>query len=179
MPRRRPPLTVEQILAWADAHHTRTGTWPTAWSGSVANAPGETWGALDQSLYHGRRGLPRGGSLARLLARHRRQHRPGWVPWRPEEDELLRALPPEEAARRTGRSLRAVYRRRHQLGLPGLRTGPRPRAWTGKEDKLVRALPAAAVAQRTGRSLSAVYARRRELGMGRRYRGQGTGADGG
>src|SRR5262249_41260148 len=25
-----PPLTVEQILAWADAHHDRTGRWPWA-----------------------------------------------------------------------------------------------------------------------------------------------------
>src|SRR5437764_60254 len=25
-----PPLTEEQILRWADAHHERTGSWPTA-----------------------------------------------------------------------------------------------------------------------------------------------------
>src|SRR5712692_10079275 len=25
-----PPLMVEQILAWADCHHLRTGQWPTA-----------------------------------------------------------------------------------------------------------------------------------------------------
>jgi hypothetical protein len=28
MGQRRIPLTVEQILAWADAHHARTGEWP-------------------------------------------------------------------------------------------------------------------------------------------------------
>ncbi len=28
--RQRPALTVEQILAWADAHHERTGEWPTS-----------------------------------------------------------------------------------------------------------------------------------------------------
>ena len=27
---RHPPFTEEQILAWADAHHRRTGKWPTA-----------------------------------------------------------------------------------------------------------------------------------------------------
>jgi hypothetical protein len=40
------PLTVEQILAWADAHHERTGEWPKSTSGAVADAPGETWSAI-------------------------------------------------------------------------------------------------------------------------------------
>jgi hypothetical protein len=38
--------------------------------------------------------------------------------WKAEEDELVRTLPPPEAARRTSRSLRAVYARRLRLGLP-------------------------------------------------------------
>jgi len=25
---RKPPLSIKQILAWADAHHKRTGEWP-------------------------------------------------------------------------------------------------------------------------------------------------------
>jgi len=66
-----PPLTVPQVLAWADAHHQRTGRWPKANSGEVADAPGETWCALDDALRHGLRELPRGLSLARLLARDR------------------------------------------------------------------------------------------------------------
>jgi Phage derived protein Gp49-like (DUF891) len=37
------PLTVEQILAWADANKARTGRWPTRWSGPVAESWGETW----------------------------------------------------------------------------------------------------------------------------------------
>jgi hypothetical protein len=37
--------------------------------------------------------------------------------WRAAEDDLVRALPPAEAARRTGRSLKAVYQRRRVLGL--------------------------------------------------------------
>ena len=36
----RPPLTVKQILAWADAHRERTGHWPNCKRGIVvADAP--------------------------------------------------------------------------------------------------------------------------------------------
>jgi hypothetical protein len=66
-----PPLTVEQILLWADAHHRRTGRWPTADSGLVGGAPGRTWQALNQALARGNHGLARGSSLARLLAQRR------------------------------------------------------------------------------------------------------------
>ncbi len=41
--REPPPLTLDQILRWADAHFAGTGTWPHADSGSVLEAPGETW----------------------------------------------------------------------------------------------------------------------------------------
>jgi hypothetical protein len=120
--RKRPPLTVEQILAWADAHHARTGRWPSAEAGPVPGAPGETWHAVHAALYVGRRGLPGGDSLARLLARHQRSQRrappgPKGRPWTPEEDELARTLPPEEVARRTRRSRTAVYVRRYVLGV--------------------------------------------------------------
>jgi hypothetical protein len=68
----RGPLTLERILAWADAHHAATGRWPTAWSsGPVRGAPGETWPSLDVALRVGRRGLPGGNALARLLAEYR------------------------------------------------------------------------------------------------------------
>jgi hypothetical protein len=39
-------------------------------------------------------------------------------PWTPEEDELVRTLPPDEAAERTGRTLIAVWSHRRVLGLP-------------------------------------------------------------
>jgi hypothetical protein len=65
-----PRLSAGQVLAWAD-HHRRAGSWPTAASGPVAGAPGETWRGLDNALRMGQRGLPRGSSLARLLARER------------------------------------------------------------------------------------------------------------
>src|SRR5713226_4030147 len=66
-----PPLTEEQILAWADAHHKRMGTWPKGDSGPIIDAPGETWTAVDVALNHGNRQLPGCSSLARLLAEKR------------------------------------------------------------------------------------------------------------
>lgn len=66
-----PPFSVEQILNWADAHHARTGEWPTRQAGEIPDAPDETWGAVEQALSLGLRGLPGGDSLAKLLARHR------------------------------------------------------------------------------------------------------------
>jgi len=65
------PLTVDQILAWADAHHAATGHWPGEESGPVSGAPGESWGAISMALTKGHRGLSAGLSLARLLAERR------------------------------------------------------------------------------------------------------------
>jgi hypothetical protein len=61
----------QQVLAWADAHHRRTGHWPSVNSGQVRDAPGEKWANLNAVLYTGGRGLPGGTSLARLLGKHR------------------------------------------------------------------------------------------------------------
>jgi hypothetical protein len=65
------PLTLDRILAWADAHFQRLGHWPKVRSGPVADAPGETWIAVETALDKGQRGLPGGSSLARFLAKHR------------------------------------------------------------------------------------------------------------
>jgi hypothetical protein len=65
------PLTVERVLAWADAHRLRTGRWPDTRSGRVRGARGQTWQALNLALARGCRGLPGGSSLARLLAQRR------------------------------------------------------------------------------------------------------------
>jgi hypothetical protein len=65
--RELPPFTEAQILAWADAHFRRKGTWPTRETGPVTEAPGETWYAINSALASGRRGLQGGGSLAALL----------------------------------------------------------------------------------------------------------------
>jgi hypothetical protein len=64
-------LTEDVILAWADAHHERTGTWPGCQSGPVEGTAGETWMAVEMALNHGQRGLPGGSSLAWLLAERR------------------------------------------------------------------------------------------------------------
>jgi hypothetical protein len=66
-----PRLTLDQVLAWSDAYHAKTGRWPRARSGRVAGAPGETWSAVDSALLQGRRGLPGGTTLAQLLAERR------------------------------------------------------------------------------------------------------------
>ena len=56
-------------------------------------------------------------SRRRMSEAHRRRGTlpPGTVVWTPEEDERVRKLPAEEAARRTGRSLSAVYARLRRL----------------------------------------------------------------
>ncbi len=70
-PHHRRELTTQDVLRWADAHRRQTGRWPNAASGSVQGVPGESWGAINQALLWGRRGLPGGSSLSRLLrARH-------------------------------------------------------------------------------------------------------------
>lgn len=66
-----PPYKISQILAWADTYWKKHGQWPTGHSGAVESAPGETWTAVEIALSHGRRGVPGGDSLARLLARRR------------------------------------------------------------------------------------------------------------
>lgn len=76
----KPQLKINQILTWADAHHKRTGKWPARHSGSVPEAPDENWSALSQALVHGGRGLPPGGSLPQLLAKHGRRRNQGALP---------------------------------------------------------------------------------------------------
>jgi phage-related protein len=69
---RPPPLSVEQILVWADEHHARTGRWPNVNSGFVRDdVEGTRWKSLDNALRQGTRGLPAGGSLAKLLQERR------------------------------------------------------------------------------------------------------------
>jgi hypothetical protein len=66
-----PRLSRKQIIAWADAHHQRTGGWPNRSSGPVQDSPGETWTAIALALVQGHRGFRGGSSLARLLAEER------------------------------------------------------------------------------------------------------------
>src|SRR5262249_28755033 len=69
-----PALEVEQVREWAIAHFRRTGGWPTRKTGSIADAPGETWAAVELALYRGQRGMPGGSSLARVVRECRAEH---------------------------------------------------------------------------------------------------------
>jgi superfamily II DNA or RNA helicase len=66
----RPPLTIEQILAWADEHKQRTGKWPSVLSGAIPGSD-EAWQRIDSCLCKGLRGLPSGLSVAKLLSQCR------------------------------------------------------------------------------------------------------------
>jgi hypothetical protein len=65
------PLTLEQVLEWADAHHICTGEWPNGKMGAIHQVPGETWAGINSALQKGRRGLPGGLTLAQVLAEYR------------------------------------------------------------------------------------------------------------
>lgn len=77
----RPRLTVRQILAWADAWHRRTGSWPTWYAGGGFGTDGlDTWSAVDHALHRGTRGLQGGDSLAKVLVRYRGVRRAAYRP---------------------------------------------------------------------------------------------------
>jgi hypothetical protein len=60
-------LTNEQILAWAEEHRRRTGSWPAIRSGRIRMAPKENWRRIDSALRAGSRGLRPGSSLSKLI----------------------------------------------------------------------------------------------------------------
>jgi hypothetical protein len=107
-----PPLTVDQVLAWADGHHARTGRWPSRGTGTIRDSGGETWAAVDACLRQGKRGLPGGSSLARLLAEQREVMNRAALPNLVEAQILAWA---------------DAYRARHQR-WPGVRSGTIPEA---------------------------------------------------
>jgi hypothetical protein len=79
--RYRPPeLTEAQILEWADRYRRVVGAWPRTGSGVIPGTDGETWGAVDAALSAGKRGLPGGSSLVRLLAARRGARAKAWRP---------------------------------------------------------------------------------------------------
>jgi hypothetical protein len=69
-PKNLPDLTEQWICERVKVHHERTGTWPTENSGRLLDAPEETWKAIQVALYQGRRGLPGGSTLPRLVKKH-------------------------------------------------------------------------------------------------------------
>ncbi len=69
------PLSINEILNWVDAFHSRTGRWPTRSAGPIPEAPGEKWQGVESALREGLRGLPGGSSLASLLREKRALNR--------------------------------------------------------------------------------------------------------
>jgi hypothetical protein len=110
-PLRKPPLTITEILSWADSHRARTGRWPSCTGGQVHGAPGETWVNLSQALRLGLRGLPGGDTLRRSSRRSgrnvpERQAEEG--PGRQPADRAGEAGPPQAAAARSSYPRRAA-----------------------------------------------------------------------
>jgi hypothetical protein len=77
---KKPPLRVRDILAWADEYRRRTGRWPFIRAGRIPGTADQTWAAVDQALRAGRRGLPGGSSLAKLLLARRGKRHPHYLP---------------------------------------------------------------------------------------------------
>jgi hypothetical protein len=70
---KRPPLSIEEILRWADEWFAFHGKWPNINSGLIPGTIDDTWGRIDDGLRNGHRELPKssGLSLARLLEQRR------------------------------------------------------------------------------------------------------------
>jgi hypothetical protein len=68
---RPPPLSIGQILDWADEHHARTGQWPNTTSGRTAGPDRMKWKTIDSALRMRCRGLTIKTSLSRLLYEQR------------------------------------------------------------------------------------------------------------
>ena len=64
-------LTLDQVLAWGNAHVLATGRWPTRRSGSIRGLAAENWQKIDANLRDGHRGLPAGLSVKKLFAQRR------------------------------------------------------------------------------------------------------------
>ena len=67
----RRPMTIREILEWADEHRRLTGRWPRNRSEPKGLPTGLTWSVIHSALAQGLRGLEGGSSLAQLLAEHR------------------------------------------------------------------------------------------------------------
>ena len=87
--------------------------------------------------------------------------------WTPEEDALLGTMFDAEVVTRTRRSVREVYARRRQLGIPAYKPsrGATPRPWTAAEDALLGTMDDLALAEKLDRPGDEVAKRRRSLGI--------------
>jgi hypothetical protein len=180
-----PPLTVEQVLTWADTWYAARGQWPRHDDGPIPDAPGESWAAVEAALSSGCRGLKGGSSLYALLKKYRR------IPGRhsrltrfqtrrgrharprgkhPDVERRRRALEMRSQGltlKEVGKELGVTKQRAHQLARPNEQETPvspkAARPWTETENALVRTLPATEAAAQTGRTLDVVYSRRHVL----------------
>lgn len=75
-----PRFNIAAILRWADAFHERTNKWPSQYSGTIPESPGDTWIKVQVALRVGTRGLPGGSSLSELLYEKRGVRRGPRVP---------------------------------------------------------------------------------------------------
>jgi hypothetical protein len=64
-------LSVDDILAWADAFHKRNGRCPKVKAGPIPEAPGETWMRVGTALAEALRGLSSRFTLPQLLSERR------------------------------------------------------------------------------------------------------------
>lgn len=84
----RPSFSVPQILAWADAFHSRTGEWPQSHTGPITEMLGENWRRVDNALRYGLLGLEGRSSLAQLLQQLRGVRNVQGLPALTEEEVL-------------------------------------------------------------------------------------------
>jgi len=83
-PKLSSPISLEQVLIWADEYKRRTGKYPSKYPEPVGQGA-LTWLQIDGALRLGLRGLPSGTSLARLLHEHRGTR----LPQRLTEEQIL------------------------------------------------------------------------------------------
>src|SRR5258708_33031320 len=94
MPRRPvPEITIDDVLAWADAHFAGHGRWPHAHSGPLPHGPLLNWRQVDNALRYGSFGLDKGSSLAKLLSAQRGARAWPTVPPLTEEQSAASADP--------------------------------------------------------------------------------------
>jgi hypothetical protein len=152
------------VAHWWGVNHCTVARWRRLLGVTKTNNEGThrlVLGAIQASL-ESRFGGATGQGVSPYPARGRA------AVWSAEEIALLGALPDAEVARRTGRSLPAVNKKRLGLGRPAVTAegGARSeRFWRPEEDEAVLALPPGEAARRTGRSLRAVHHRRSVLGI--------------
>jgi hypothetical protein len=83
-------------------------------------------------------------------------------PWLEADDEKVRTLAPEEAAKATGRTIAAVHQRRYLLGV----SKPTPmRPWTKRDRDIAKSMAPALAAKKIRRSVDSIKTCRHNMGV--------------